>query len=261
MTEIPRADVSALEARLEAAIAGMSDPVIASDADGTIWDGDVGFDLFEALLAAKGAREEAREALAAEAHSIGLVPEGSAHDLTVALYAAYQRDAYPHDRAFAMMAWAFAGWAADELSAFCARSLAERGIDARIRPELLRLFRFAEARGARVYVVSASPRAAIEAAAPRLGIPREQLVAMTPALAADGRVLPRLDGPIVYGEGKLAALSLARAGASGSLLAAFGDSAYDAAMLRAARVPVAVTPAPALVALAPTIPGLVVLDR
>jgi HAD superfamily phosphoserine phosphatase-like hydrolase len=261
MNAIPRAHVAAIEARMEAEIAQLQGPVVASDADGTIWDGDVGFDLFEALLAAKGAREEAREALAAEALSIGVRPEGSAHDLTVALYDAYQRDAYPHDRAFAMMAWAFAGWAPDELSAFCAQNLADRRIEARIRPELLRLFRFAEARGVPVYVVSASPRAVVEAAAPHLGIPRERLVAMTPALGADGRVLPRLDGPIVYGEGKLAALAKARPAASGALLAAFGDSAYDAAMLRAARIPVAVTPAPALVALAPTIPGLVELHR
>jgi phosphoserine phosphatase len=160
-----------------------------------------------------------------------------------------------------MMAWAFAGWAHDELAAFCAKSLADRGLDARIRPELLRLFRFAEDRGVAVYVVSASPRAIIEVAAPKLGIPRERLVAMTPARAADGRVLAALDGPIVYGDGKLAALERACPGASRSLLAAFGDSAYDAPMLRAARVPVAVTPGPALVALAPTIPGVVQLDR
>ena len=240
--------------------------LLASDADGTIWDGDVGYDLFEALLASRGVREEARDALAAAARAIGVTPEGDANALAVALYEAFKAERFPHDRAFAMMAWVFAGWRRDELSAFTAKVLSDAGIDARIRPEMLSIFRWAEGRGVAVYVVSASPRAIIESAAPRLGISRERLVAMTPKVSAEGVVLPSLDGPIVYGEGKVEALNraLERArgeGARSTLLGAFGDSTYDAAMLRAARVPVAVTPSPGLVTLLPTIPGVVTLDR
>jgi phosphatidylglycerophosphatase C len=43
------------------------------------------------------------------------------------------------------------------------------------------------------------------------------------------------------------------------ILGAFGDSTYDAALLRAARVPVAVYPSKGLLDLAPTIPGVVVI--
>lgn len=50
--------------------------------------------------------------------------------------------------------------------------------------------------------------------------------------------------------------ALEQAGVASRLLGAFGDSAYDAAMLRVARVPVAVTPAPRLVALLPGIAGV-----
>lgn len=237
------------------------DAILASDADGTIWDGDVGFDLFEALLSARGVREAARDALAAEARAIGVAAEGDANTIAAALYDAYKAERYAHDRAFAMMAWSFAGWAEDELGAFSARVLQDKSLGARIRPQVLSIFRWAEERGLAVYVVSASPIAIIRSAAPRLGIPRERLVAMTPATSAEGVVLPEIAGPIVYGEGKLAALDLARPGARSALLGAFGDSTYDAAMLRVARVPVAVTPAPGLTALLPSIPGVVVLDR
>lgn len=257
-----RATADEISARLLAEIERAPDrSLIASDADGTIWDGDVGFDVFEALLQRRGVREAAREALAAEARTLGDPDDGDANELATRLYATYQAERYPHDRAFAMMAWAFAGWAEDELAAFCAGVLVERNIDARIRPELLSIFRRAEARGVAVYVVSASPIFMITAAAPRLGIPRERLVAMSPRVDARGHILPELAGPIVYGEGKLAALEQARPGARSALLAAFGDSTYDAAMLRASRVPVAVTPAPGLVALFPTITDVVVLDR
>jgi phosphatidylglycerophosphatase C len=238
-------------------------PLLASDADGTIWDGDVGYDLFEALLAARGVRDEARDALADEARAIGASPEGDANTLAVRLYEAFKDERYPHDRAFAMMAWIFAGWRADELSAFTAKVLSDGRIDTRIRPKMLDIFRWAEGRGVAIYVVSASPRAIIESAAPRLGIPRDRLVAMTPRVSAEGVVLPSLEGPIVYGEGKVKALqsALAREGSGKpNLLGAFGDSTYDAAMLRASRVPVAVTPSAGLVALLPTIPGVVTLD-
>jgi phosphoserine phosphatase len=258
---IPRATAAEIQTRLEAELARASAPtLLASDADGTIWDGDVGFDLFDALLAAQGVREAARDALAAEAREIGAADDGNANTLAVRLYDAYKADRYAHDRAFAMMAWAFAGWAEDEVTAFATRVLDDGKIDARIRPELTAIFRWAEARGVDVYVVSASPIGIIRAAAPRLGVALDHVVAMTPATAG-GTLLPSLAGPIVYGEGKLAALERARPGAREALLGAFGDSTYDAAMLRAARVPVAVTPAPGLVALAPTIPGLAVLDR
>jgi phosphoserine phosphatase len=206
-------------------------------------------------------RDAARDALAAEATALGLAAEGDANALTAALYDAYKADRYAHDRAFAMMAWVFAGWRVDELAGFCAEVLRAGRIEARVRPELREILGWAARRGVEVYVVSASVRTMIEVAVAPLGIAPERVAAMTPAVDGDGVILPRLDGPIVYGEGKLAALERARGGAPGGILGAFGDSAYDAAMLRAARVPVAVTPVPALVALAPTIPGVVVLDR
>jgi phosphoserine phosphatase len=97
----------------------------------------------------------------------------------------------------------------------------------------------------------------VELCAALLDVPPTQVVAMRPA-SEGGRLQPRLDGLSVYGEGKVRALRAA--GAIGPLLAAFGDSAWDAALLREAEVPVAVHPSEELLRLSPELPGLLRLE-
>ena len=257
LTHLPLVEIIT---RLDAALAHAGGHgVLATDADGTIWDGDVGVDLFEALLAADGVREAAREALLVECASCGVTAQGSPTAVARTLYAVFASEGYAHERAFAMMAWVFAGWTADEVSAFAAKVLDEGRIEARIRPEMKAIFGWAQASSVPIYVVSASPIAIVTLGALRLGVPVAAALAMTPALDAHGVLLPRLAAPAVYGPGKI--LALERASVTASLLGAFGDSAYDAEMLRAARVPVAVTPSPGLVALLPAIDRAVVLAR
>jgi phosphoserine phosphatase len=113
-----------------------------------------------------------------------------------------------------------------------------------------------------VFVVSASVDFAVRVGVRHLGIGPEHVIGMRPA--RDGAtILPAIVPPIVYAEGKIQALSangVAVNGASGrALLGAFGDSGWDAPMLRAARVPVAVAPAPALLEAAATIERIGVL--
>ena len=257
---LPELSTDEIIARIEAELDREGGGHVASDADGTLWDGDVGVDIFEALLATEGVREEAAQTLAADAAELGLTTQGkSPSALAAALYRAYEDDRYPHDRAFAMMAWAFAGFREDEVRAFAQRVLDEGRIEARIRPEMRRILGWAEARGVPIYVVSASPIAIVEAGVARLGVMVKRALAMTPAIGPGGVLEPRLAAPPVYGEGKVRALEAA--GIAGPLLGAFGDSYYDAAMLRAARLRVAVTPAAHLLEIAHTIPELVKLAR
>jgi len=254
----PRLDVGAILARLDAELTRLGGGVLATDADGTIWDGDVGVDSFEQLLAEGAVRDEARAALEADAASIGLPVAGkSATALAADLYAAHKDERYPHDRAFAMMAWAFAGFHAHEVRAFAERVLDAVGLDARVRPEMRQILRWAEAHQVPVYVVSASPVAVVEVGVTRIGAPVARTLAMTPAQGEGSVLLPRLDGPVVYGDGKVRVLL--DAGLPGPILGAFGDSHYDAPMLKQARVPVAVTPSARLSALFPTLPGVVEL--
>ncbi|WP_437958124.1 HAD-IB family phosphatase [Sorangium sp. So ce119] len=255
---IPRVSTSDILRRLEAERGAVgASAALAFDADGTLWDGDVGIDLFEAFLAGRCARPEAEAALRREAEAFGVAAEGGAHEIASALYAAFAAEKYPEDRAFAMMAWAFAGWREDELAALVDRVLEDRGHAGRIRPALLPILEWARSRGAPVFVVSASPRFVIERAVARLGVAPERVAAMTPAVR-EGRIAPELGAPATYGEGKTQALE--RIFPELAVLAAFGDSAYDAALLRIARVPVAVSPSPKLLAVAGSIPGLLLLD-
>ncbi len=256
LTHLP---VDEVIARLDAEHDRASGGVLATDADGTIWDGDVGVDIFEALLAAEGVREAARPALLADAAAYEVKAEGSPTDLARALYAAFSGERYAHEHAFAMMAWVFAGWHRDEVSAFAADVLDKGKIEARIRPEMKAIFHWAERRAVPIYVVSASPIAIVELGARRLGVPVAAALAMTPVIDDQGILQPRLAAPPVYGPGKI--LALERAGVTAHLVGAFGDSAYDAEMLRRAAVPIAITPSPGLLALLPSIERVAVLAR
>ncbi|HSO00377.1 MAG TPA: HAD-IB family phosphatase [Candidatus Nanopelagicales bacterium] len=262
---IPRVTTEEVLERLEQALAGwgadQGPPALATDADHTLWDGDVGFDIFEALLADRGVRSAARDALAREAESCGLAvrPEDDAPLLAEALYEEYKAGRYDEERAFGMMAWAFAGWTAAELCGFVDRVFEARALPARIRAGMRAVLAWARERGVRVLVVSASPQLVVERAVARMGVAAEQVTAMRPRVEA-GAFRPELAAPPTYGDGKVRAVERAL-GDGARLIAAFGDSAYDAAMMRLAAVPVAVTPSPKLLALCDTLPGVVILEH
>lgn len=236
-------------------------PALATDADHTLWDGDVGFDIFEALLAERAARPAVRDALRREADACGAAyaADDDAPALAAALYEAYKDGRYAEDRAFAMMAWAFAGWTEAELAAFAEQVFQARGLDARLRPGMRAVLDWARARGVNILVVSASPQLVVERGVARLGVAPGEVRAMQPRVEA-GVIQPELAAPATYGEGKVQAVRRA-VGQGARLIAGFGDSAYDAPMMRLAAVPVAVTPGLKLLALCPTIPGVVILDR
>jgi len=246
--KLPATPATTVVARLEAALAQVAGApaMLAFDADGTLWRGDVGEDVFSALIAEDGVREEAREALQAEAREAGVAAAGTPTEVASALFAAYTAGNYDEERAFAMMAWAFAGWRLDELEGWVERVLHAAEIDGRVHGALAPLMAWAEHAGVELWIVSASPSFAVRAGGHRLGVPAEHVLAMDPVIE-NGVVLPRLAAAPVYGAGKMTAIARARPDAV--VLGAFGDSVYDVAMLRAARVPVAVDPKPSLVAL------------
>lgn len=268
--ELPSAAPEAIAQRMEAlaslarASAPDVDMILAFDGDGTLWEGDIGVEVFEALLAlGPGAiRGAAQGPLRAEADRFNVELSGAAlagdpMALAASIHEAFLKGRYPDREAYAMHAWVFAGWTEAELDAFVDRALGAARIDERRRPSVAPFIERAARIGVPSYIVSASPRAAVRRAAAGLGVPTERILAMTPA-SIQGQIEPRIEGAVTYGEGKIAALRSARPGAT--ILAAFGDSGWDAAMMRAASVPVAVHPSPSLLAVAASIPGLVVLE-
>jgi len=260
MRSLASLGTAALVERLDEELARVgrgSQALLAFDADGTLWSGDIGVDIFEALVAAEGVREEARAALEAEAEEFGVRAAGTPTQVARALDRAVALDLYPEARGLAMVAWAFAGWEPQAVEVFAREVVSATGVERRVHQEVLPLLAWGRRRNVEVWVVSASPRAIAVAAAGLVGVPPERVLAMTPEVEA-GRIAPRIAGPVTYADGKRDALRAARPEAL--VVGAFGDSSYDAAMLREAVLPVAVHPKPSLLHVAASIPALLLLE-
>jgi len=255
-----RIDIDELLLRLNRELdsSGQDSVAIASDGDCTLWRGDIGLALFVDLLSSGGVREAAREALIREAAVCQLdgAERMSAQELAQELLQANLDGRYADEPAFAMMAWAFAGWSNAELEPFCDKVLEGFGFDAAVFSHTRTMIGWAEQRDIPFYLVSASPHGAACAAARRLGLPTDRVIAMRPA-ERDGLLEPRLSERATYGEGKR--VRLRQHIGKTPLLAALGDSSYDAAMMREAAVPIAVAPTDGALEVLGNIDGLVLL--
>ena len=230
--------------------------LLAFDADGTLWSGDVGIDNFEALLARGGILPAAlpafREAAAAARLPLADDPTAQAR----ILYEAYERDAFPEESAFRVMAYAFAGYREEGVRQFAVDVAEASGLRARLHPEVVPIVRWAERQGIARYVVSASHATVVKSCIALLGLPIDGVFAMA-QVEEDGLLVARLHEPVTYGAGKTAAL---RAGITGkALLGAFGDSAFDLHLLAGAQLPVAVRPKAGLRSRAAECRGLIEL--
>ena len=234
------------------------DVLLAFDADGTLWSGDVGNDLFEALIAARGVRDEAHAALSAEATRFGIAERGSPTEIAQALYEAHLAGTYPEDRAFAMMAWVFAGFSIEEVKRFSENVVRTTRLEERLHRFLKPVFDWAKIEHVPIWVVSASAKWMVEIGVAHLGIPNNRVIGMTPRLD-DGIIQPTLDGLPIYGPNK--PIVLRAVCPTGVLLGAFGDSSYDAPLMAQSKVPVAVRPKPKLLACLKDVPNMVVVGN
>jgi phosphoserine phosphatase len=248
--------IARLEVLLHSLGEERSQALLAFDADGTLWSGDVGIDNFEALLAKCAVLPAALEMLRDEASRANLALAADPTAQARILYEAYGRGAYPEENAFRVMACAFAGYREEVVRGFAAEVAHATGLAMRLHPELLPVVRWAYRTGIRRYVVSASHALVVKSCVELLGLPIDGVFAMS-QLEHDGVLVARLRQPVTYGAGKTEAL---RAGvAASALLGAFGDSAFDLDLLREARLAVAVRPKPGLRARAGECRGLVEL--
>ena len=247
-------------ARLEGLLSEMgrapSETLLAFDADGTLWSGDVGIDNFEALLERGAVLSAAASTLREEATACGLLIADDPTAQARILYQAYERGAYSEDRAFRMMAYVFAGYRAEEVRRFAAEVARATGLRDRMHREVLPIVAWASRRGVLRYVVSASHAVVVESSIEQMGLPIDGIFAMA-QIEEQGRFSARIVEPATYGAGKTAALSARVQGKA--LLGAFGDSGFDLHLLRAARLAVAVRPKPELRARAAECSGLVEL--
>ncbi len=229
--------------------------VLAFDGDGTLWSGDVGDDLFLALLEHGDIRPEAHTALERLGTAHGMTPGLAPRELAHQLFTAFEAGRIPEKEIYEMVAWLFAGWRVDAVRAFARDVVARRQVAQRLHPETRRVVEWARKRGIACYVVSASPLAVVQAAVVEVGIDPDNVLACTPREEA-GTVLAAIHQPIPYAAGKVTCL---RSRTAQPLYAAFGDNVFDFELLAASRVPVAIRPKPRLRARAAELPSLVQL--
>ncbi|HEX4338902.1 MAG TPA: haloacid dehalogenase-like hydrolase [Polyangiaceae bacterium] len=230
---------------------------LAFDADGTLWAGDVGEDVFETACASGMLREDAREALTRVAVAHGLSTDGSPSEVAHRIFTAYRNGAVDELLTCEVMTFCYAGHTVDELVAFAHHALTERKLAERVRRVLEPVFAFAAKEKWRVVVVSASPQAIVAEALRIAGL---DVAALKGARAAVGAVAiePRLLGRVPYGPEKPVVGKELLAGHD--WLGSFGDNGFDVEMLRAARVGVAVHPKAALRARLGELTNVVVLE-
>lgn len=247
-------------ARIERAIADIGEgrAVLATDGDGTLWTNDIGDALLAAAIEDRRVGTPALSALLAEAdaYQVAIADRTDGAAIVRALDDAHRAQRYPEDRMYEVTAWCLAGMRRTDVDAFCADVLDRRfGLRAHFIEESMALLKWA-AKRLPLWLVSASPRPIVERAAAMVGevigvVP--SVIAMSPRFVEDA-MIAELEGISIYGEGKRRALEAALSGHE--LACAMGDNRFDAAMLRASRVPLAIRPKPALEAVAAEVPGL-----
>jgi HAD superfamily phosphoserine phosphatase-like hydrolase len=245
-------------ARIDEEAARAPGGAVAFDGDGTLWSGDIGEDFFAALVEGRRLLPAVREALAREADAERIDANGEAHEIAHRIHLAYLAHSFPEERVCEIMTWAVAGWRADDVDQFADEVIRAVDLKARLHGEALRVVEHARARGLDVHLVSASPRPIVHAAARLVGIEAMRVTSATERVDGRGIVLSEVDRPIPYGPGKVKRLR-EKLGER-PLYAAFGDNAFDVALLNEACVPVAIRPKARLVERAAEVPGLVVLE-
>lgn len=185
----------------------------AFDADGTLWNGDLGEAVLLDLIAARRLRDPPRDPWA---EYVALFERGPAE-------------------AFAYAGRLMAGLSEVEVRETSARVFATE-FAKQVFPETRWLLETLVGKGWDVYIVSASNRWSIEVAAEVLGLPADRVVALD-LETERGILTDRVCLPVPTLEGKPALLRT-RAGRNPDL--AFGNSTLDLPLLLAAALPVAV---------------------
>ena len=230
---------------------------LAFDADGTLWSGDVGEDVFRFAVEHGRLREAARAELEQQARSRSFECFADVNATAANLFDAYLAGRYPEREICELMTWCFAGHTLAEMADLVREALAASGHAHRLNEELRPILDFARNNALRTIVISASPRVTVEVAAGAWGFAAHDIAASTP-LVVSGVIAPEMASALPYGAGKCVA-GRALLG-SAHWLAAFGDNVFDLEMMREAELGIAVRPKPALRARLAEIPGVRELD-
>jgi phosphatidylglycerophosphatase C len=232
-----------LIAELEPRLISDGPCALAFDADGTLWSGDVGDDVFRFAVREGRLREAARAELEREARTRGFAVFTDVNETAEHLFGMYVAGRYPEREMCELMTWCYAGHSDSEMRALVLDALGATNHAQRLHRELGPILEFARARRVRTVVISASPRATVIEASSLWGFAPEDIAASTPRLE-NGVIASAMASPVPYAAAKVAA-GRALLG-SARWVASFGDNIFDLEMLQEAEFGVAVRPKPAL---------------
>ena len=240
------------------------DGILAFDGDGTLWSGDVGEDTFFYLMKNHNFSEATTNALRHECKKRNLDDSGEAAQLGKILFDAYSAGNLDEEHVCEIMAWVYAGFSSDELVDYAKNVLAAHSLATRVQEETSTVGEWASRHGIEIFIVSASATQIVRAAASFLSWQVTHVVAATPKENTDHSrqksiIVEDVHRPIPYGPGKVHRLR-EKIGKR-PILAAFGDNLFDAAMMREAKLGVAVRPKPRLKNILPELPNTVILEK
>ena len=217
--------------------------VLAFDADGTLWSGDVSDDVFLAACREDWLLEGVRPSLSLQARALGIDTTGSASAIALRLFEAGQRGAIDECTLFATMTWCYAGRTVQELTEYAAKVLVRMSLPQRLRTEMSEVLQWARRRNVSCVVVSASPHPIVAWAAAQWAFSPDLVIGTMPQIR-EGTIVDQLLDPVPFGTNKCTLLK--RRFSGHRILAGFGDSNFDFEMLRCAEMAVAVSPKPSL---------------
>jgi phosphatidylglycerophosphatase C len=229
---------------------------VAFDGDGTLWTGDVADDVISHMHRERLFKADALSDFQA---AIRLYEPDAPTEIHAALDVVLALDRagkLSHRRTCELLASILAGYRPDEFHALAVKILQTVKLTDRLIAETWTVRAAAEKAGHRVMVISASPLAIVDAACEVSGFVGDRAgvrIAVENGLHTS-RTLP----PTPYADGKCEAI---QAITTLPLHAAFGDNRFDADMLRAAKMALAVRPKKALLDVAEQIPGLRLLTE
>lgn len=187
------------------------------DCDGTLWDGDTGFDFMNWSM------------------TTGLVSQKAA-DWMADRYRLYRNGEISEATICGEMVQMYAGLTEPEMRR-AARSFFQENFESRLFPEMLQLVQRLQAAGAELWAVSSTNTWVVEEGCTRFGIPSHRVLATK--VRVDHELITSDLVNVPTGKGK--ADSLRRVGISNPDVV-FGNSVHDAAMLAVAKHAVAIHP-------------------
>ncbi len=228
-------------AEVVATLASLPPGIVATDADGTLWTGDVADDWLAALE--KDAAPLNAEHLRAVASRLGLPDDPRPGAFVQSARNAYDSGHLDEATFFSLVAITLGHIEETAARRAITNSLAAANLPARLIAETLSVLAGARAHGHRIVVVSASPKWVVEEALALARISVDRVIGLE--LTAD-QIHTRI--PRSYGEGKRTLLRAYQGDAAAHLVhVALGDSGFDAPMLACAGVALAVRPKASLV--------------